>query len=242
MRPLGRSQHCKPARGGPGDHGEARPIRTPCSSIAGLLGLRRSHPRCAGKAEQPPGPRDALRAWLPPGRRQPRERDQRQIPARARRQASTAGLDHRRGIRHEHNHLRGTPVEPAMGPACRAQRAMLAESGAVRVAARREVSPGKLLAYGAYDRGTRRAGRGWLCGTVVGSGRPGFGVCESVMVDGIGRASARLSYSGSVTSTAPNPGSGPSTKKISMVMSGSTWAWERKATTLRPVSSRIVSS
>ena len=39
----------------------------------------------------------------------------------------------------------------------------------------------------------------------------------------------------------PNPASGPSMKKISMVMSGSTWACERNATTLRPVSSSIVS-
>jgi hypothetical protein len=46
-------------------------------------------------------------------------------------------------------------------------------------------------------------------------------------------------YSGSVTSTAPKPSSGRSTKKISIVMSGSTWAWLRKARTLRPVSSSI---
>ena len=52
---------------------------------------------------------------------------------------------------------------------------------------------------------------------------------------------ARVPYSGSVTSTAPNPGSGPSMKNISTVMSGSTCAWERNATTLRPVSSSIVS-
>ena len=32
-----------------------------------------------------------------------------------------------------------------------------------------------------------------------------------------------------------SPGSGPSMKKISIVMSGSTWAWLRNATTLRPV-------
>ena len=47
-------------------------------------------------------------------------------------------------------------------------------------------------------------------------------------------------YSGSVTSTAPKPASGPSTKKISIVMSGSTWAWLRNARTLRPVSSSTV--
>src|SRR5579863_8595676 len=43
------------------------------------------------------------------------------------------------------------------------------------------------------------------------------------------------SYSGSVTSTAPNPGIEPSMKNVSIVMSGSTWACDRKATTLRPV-------
>src|SRR5947208_12972087 len=40
---------------------------------------------------------------------------------------------------------------------------------------------------------------------------------------------------------APKPSSGPSTKKISIVISGSTWAWLRNARTLRPVSSSIVS-
>jgi hypothetical protein len=47
-------------------------------------------------------------------------------------------------------------------------------------------------------------------------------------------------YSGSTISTAPKPSSGPSTKKISIVMSGSTWAWLRNASTLRPVRSSIV--
>ena len=47
--------------------------------------------------------------------------------------------------------------------------------------------------------------------------------------------------SGSTISTAPKPSSGASTKKISIVMSGSTWAWDRNATTLRPVSCSIVS-
>jgi hypothetical protein len=51
----------------------------------------------------------------------------------------------------------------------------------------------------------------------------------------------RMNHSGSMTSTAPKPGSGPSTKNISTVMSGSTCAWERKATTLRPVSLSMVS-
>jgi hypothetical protein len=50
----------------------------------------------------------------------------------------------------------------------------------------------------------------------------------------------RSGYSGSVISTAPKPASGPSTKKISIVMSGSTWAWLRNARTLRPVSPSIV--
>src|SRR5438128_2319569 len=49
-------------------------------------------------------------------------------------------------------------------------------------------------------------------------------------------------YSRSVSSSAPKPSSGPSTKKISIVISGSTWAWLRNARTLRPVSSSIVSS
>src|SRR5690348_10452624 len=52
---------------------------------------------------------------------------------------------------------------------------------------------------------------------------------------------APAGYSGVVTSTAPKPGSGPSTKNISIVMSGSTWACDRKATTVRPVRSSIVS-
>src|SRR5947209_7581235 len=47
--------------------------------------------------------------------------------------------------------------------------------------------------------------------------------------------------SGTMTSTEPNPGSAPSTKNISTVMSGSTWACEMNATTFRPVSSWIVS-
>ena len=52
---------------------------------------------------------------------------------------------------------------------------------------------------------------------------------------------ARSAYSGWMISTAPNPSSGQSTKKISSVRSGSTWACERNASTLRPVSSSIVS-
>ena len=58
---------------------------------------------------------------------------------------------------------------------------------------------------------------------------------QELLVEGL-----RLLHSGSVISTAPKPSSGPSTKKISIVMSGSTWAWLRKASTLRPVRSSIV--
>ena len=47
--------------------------------------------------------------------------------------------------------------------------------------------------------------------------------------------------SGSTTSTAPKPSSGASMKKISIVMSGSTCAWDRNASTLRSVSRSIVS-
>lgn len=54
-----------------------------------------------------------------------------------------------------------------------------------------------------------------------------------------GQSSGPMS-SGWVISTAPKPGSGPSMKNISTVMSGSTWAWDRKAMTFRPVSSLIV--
>ena len=46
---------------------------------------------------------------------------------------------------------------------------------------------------------------------------------------------------GFTISTAPKPSSGASTKKISIVMSGSTWAWLRKASTLRPVSRSMAS-
>jgi hypothetical protein len=52
-----------------------------------------------------------------------------------------------------------------------------------------------------------------------------------------GHVSSRSS--GSVTSTAPKPSSGRSMKKISIVISGSTWAWLRNARTSRPVSSSI---
>jgi hypothetical protein len=48
-------------------------------------------------------------------------------------------------------------------------------------------------------------------------------------------------YWGSMISTAPNPSIGLWMKKISIVMSGSTWAWLRNASTLRPVSASIVS-
>jgi hypothetical protein len=43
-----------------------------------------------------------------------------------------------------------------------------------------------------------------------------------------------------VISTAPKPSSAPSTKKISIVMSGSTCTWLRNARTSRRVSSSIV--
>jgi SAM-dependent methyltransferase len=46
---------------------------------------------------------------------------------------------------------------------------------------------------------------------------------------------------GCTISRAPNPGSDPSIKNISTVRSGSTWAWLRKASTLRPVSVSIIS-
>jgi hypothetical protein len=45
----------------------------------------------------------------------------------------------------------------------------------------------------------------------------------------------------SSTSAAPNPSRGRSMKNTSIVMSGSTWAWERNASTLRRVSSSIMS-
>jgi hypothetical protein len=46
---------------------------------------------------------------------------------------------------------------------------------------------------------------------------------------------------GSTSSSAPNPASGPSIRNISIVRSGSTCAWLRNASTLRPVSSSIMS-
>ena len=52
---------------------------------------------------------------------------------------------------------------------------------------------------------------------------------------------ATSASSGSTTSTAPKPSSGASTKKISIVMSGSTCACDRNASTLRSVSRSIVS-
>ena len=46
---------------------------------------------------------------------------------------------------------------------------------------------------------------------------------------------------GSTSSSAPNPDTGPSIRNISTVRSGSTCAWLRNASTLRPVSSSIIS-
>lgn len=67
----------------------------------------------------------------------------------------------------------------------------------------------------------------------------GSGTCKRSIVHG-GRA-GQTNHSVSTTSTAPNPRSGPSTKNISTVISGSTCAWERNATTLRPVRRSIMS-
>jgi hypothetical protein len=55
-----------------------------------------------------------------------------------------------------------------------------------------------------------------------------------------GLVGAKTVCQGSTSSTLPNPGSGPSMKNISTVMSGSMWACEIKAVTLRPVRDSIV--
>jgi hypothetical protein len=71
---------------------------------------------------------------------------------------------------------------------------------------------------------------------------------QAVLAQGTNRGAAVYSSpgpgllgGGSTTSSAPNPAIGPSIRKISIVRSGSTCAWLRNASTVRPVSASIIS-
>jgi hypothetical protein len=73
------------------------------------------------------------------------------------------------------------------------------------------------------------------------SAKPGLAQGASWPAVSRRRYSKRRGLGMSSTSTAPNPSRGRSTKNTSIVMSGSTWAWERNASTLRRVSCSIMS-
>ena len=66
---------------------------------------------------------------------------------------------------------------------------------------------------------------------------------EPLLSSGVGSTCGQVHSwlrAGSTSSSAPNPASGPSVRNISIVRSGSMWAWLRKASTLRPVSSSTI--